>query len=51
MLDLLIATDCVRLKDSKIQLIKHAYVPGNDSIEIIRILGADTNELIIISKT
>jgi hypothetical protein len=46
MLDLLIAADCVQVKDNKVQLIKHAYVPGKDSAEIIRILGSDTNELI-----
>ena len=46
MLDLLLAADCVTHKDDKVELIKHAYVPGNDSAEIIRILGTDTNELI-----
>jgi hypothetical protein len=46
MLDLLIAADCVRVNANKAQLIKQAYVPGNDSAEIINILGTDTNELI-----
>lgn len=46
MLDSLIAADCVTVKDNKVQLIKHAYVPGTDPVEIIRILGTDTNELI-----
>jgi len=46
MLDLLIAADCVRVNGNKAQLIKQAYVPGNDSAEIINILGTDTNELI-----
>lgn len=46
MLDLLVAADCVTVKDNMVHLIKHAYVPGKDSAEIIRILGADTNELI-----
>lgn len=58
MLDLLLAADCVVLKQTSssddankskhktVELIKHAYVPSNDSSEIIRILGTDTNELI-----
>ena len=46
MLDLLLAADCVDIKDSTVRLIKHAYVPGKDSAEVIRILGADTAELI-----
>lgn len=46
MLDLLLAADCVQVEDNKVQLIKHAYVPGKDSAEIIRILGTDTNELL-----
>ena len=46
MLNLLIAADCVKVKDNTVQLIKHAYVPGKDSAEVIRILGTDTNELI-----
>lgn len=46
MLDLLLAADCVAVKDNRVELIKHAYVPGKDSAEVIRILGTDTNELI-----
>ena len=46
MLDLLIAAECVAVKDNEIELIKHAYVPGKDSAEVINILGNDTNELI-----
>ena len=54
MLDLLLAADCVTLnhanndgsKEKSVELIRHAYVPGKDSSEIIRILGTDTNELI-----
>jgi hypothetical protein len=46
MLNLLVAAECVKIKEQNIQLIKHAYVPGKDSAEIIRILGTDTNELI-----
>lgn len=46
MLDLLVTAECVRVNDNKAQLVKHAYVPGNDSAEVINILGTDTNELI-----
>jgi hypothetical protein len=46
MLDLLVAAECVQLKDNKAELIKHAYVPGKDSAEVLRILGSDTNELL-----
>lgn len=46
MLDLLLLAKCVALKDNEVKLIKNAYVPGNDSAEVISILGTDTNELI-----
>jgi hypothetical protein len=54
MLNLLIAANCVKVisgsdknrKKDSIELIKHAYVPGNDSTEMIAILGTDTNELL-----
>lgn len=46
MLDLLLAAKCVEIKNTNVQLIKKAYVPGTDSAEVIRILGTDTNELI-----
>jgi hypothetical protein len=46
MLNLLIAADCVRVKNNTVQLTKHAYVPGKDPAELIQILGTDTNELI-----
>jgi hypothetical protein len=46
MLNLLLDADCIAVEDNQVELIKHAYVPGKDSEEIIRILGADTNELI-----
>ena len=45
MLNLLVAADCVKVTGNTVQLIKHAYVPGKDSAEVIRILGTDTNEL------
>ena len=46
MLELLLNAECVKIEKSKVHLIKHAYVPGKDSTEIIRILGSDTNELL-----
>lgn len=46
MLNLLVAADCVTVQNDEVRLIKHAYVPGKDSAEVIRILGTDTNELI-----
>ncbi len=46
MLDLLLAADCIELVDGRVKLVKQAYVPGKDSEEVIRILGADSNELI-----
>jgi len=46
MLNLLVAAECVKVQDNEVHLIKHAYVPGQDSAEVIRILGADTSELI-----
>ncbi|HHJ36226.1 MAG TPA: hypothetical protein ENJ87_10720 [Gammaproteobacteria bacterium] len=46
MLNLLIAADCVKVEKNTVQLIKHAYVPGKDSVEVIRILGTDVNELL-----
>ncbi len=45
MLDLLESSGCVERIDGKVSLISHAYVPGNDPIDIINILGADSNEL------
>jgi len=46
MLDLLDSSGCIQVSDDTVHLIKHAYVPGNDSEEIIKILGNDTSELI-----
>ena len=46
MLDLLQGAGSVENDGDSVRLIKHAYVPGNDSEEIIRILGKDTAELI-----
>lgn len=46
MLDLLQTANCVKVEGNQVELVKHAYVPGTDSAEIIRILGVDTQELI-----
>jgi hypothetical protein len=46
MLDLLLAAGSVDKNGDTVNLIKHAYVPGSDPEEIIRILGKDTAELI-----
>ena len=46
MLKLLESSSCVEIKDNRVQLVRNAYVPGNDPEEIIRILGNDTSELI-----
>ena len=46
MLDLLHNAECIKVEDNKVHLIKQAYVPGKDSVEIIRILGTDTSELL-----
>jgi len=46
MLDLLSSSDCVQISGDTVHLVKHAYVPGDDSEEVIKILGNDTSELI-----
>lgn len=46
MLDLLEGSGCVRVVEGQVQLIRHAYVPGNDPEEVVRILGNDVEELI-----
>lgn len=46
MFDMLEASHCVEKKDGVVYLTNHAYVPGNDSSEVIHVLGTDTNELI-----
>jgi len=46
MYNMLESSHCIEKKDGMVHLINHAYVPGNDSSEIINILGTDTNELI-----
>lgn len=46
MLSVLEAAGTVRRSGDQVKLIKRAYVPAGDSIEKIRILGADSAELI-----
>jgi len=46
MLDLLLEAECVQVQQDSVQLIKPAYLPGNDSTEVAFILGNDANELI-----
>lgn len=46
MLQLLCDAGCATAGNDGVELIKHAFVPGKDSEDIVRILGADTNELI-----
>lgn len=45
MFDLLQKSRCVELMDNRVCLISHAFVPGNDPVDVIDILGADTSEL------
>ena len=46
MLDLLEAAGSAETVDGHVYLISHAYVPGNDPVDILNILGTDCNELI-----
>jgi len=46
MLDLLLEAKCVQVQQDTVQLIKPAYLPGNDSTEVAFILGNDANELL-----
>jgi hypothetical protein len=46
MLDMLLDAGSVRRRDDTVRLIRHAYIPGGDSAEKIRILGNDAGELI-----
>ena len=46
MLDMLVDAGSVRKLDGKVRLVRHAYIPGGDSIDKIRILGSDVAELI-----
>ncbi len=46
MLDMLVDAGSVKRQDNSVRLVRHAYIPGGDSIEKIRILGTDAAELI-----
>ncbi len=46
MLSVLRSAECVQLIGTHVKLIKRAYVPAGDPVEKIRILGADSAELI-----
>lgn len=46
MQDLLLDAKCINVENGGVSLIKQAYLPGKDSIDIMRILGADTKELL-----
>ena len=45
MFDLLEKSGCVEKHNDKVHLVSHAYVPGNDPVDIINILGTDSREL------
>ncbi len=45
MLDLLEQSGCVEKHGDRLHLITHAYVPGNDPVDLIDILGTDSHEL------
>lgn len=45
MFDLLEKSGCVEKHDGKVHLVSHAYVPGNDPVDVINILGTDSREL------
>jgi len=45
MFDLLAQSGCVEKHGERLHLISHAYVPGNDPIDLIDILGTDSHEL------
>lgn len=46
MLNTLEEAGSVKLVKGKVRLVRHAYVPGGDAVEKIRILGTDAAELI-----
>jgi len=46
MLTVLSAAGSVDKQDDKVRLIRHAYVPGNDPIDKLNILGKDVAELV-----
>jgi hypothetical protein len=46
MLDMLVDAGSVARHDDKVRLVRHAYIPGGDPVDKIRILGTDVGELI-----
>ncbi|WP_243755231.1 DUF6502 family protein [Thiomicrorhabdus sp. 6S3-12] len=46
MLDQLTSAGCIRVEDDQVYLLKMSYLPSNDQEELIKILGADTAELL-----
>lgn len=46
MLDLLVATGNIHVLEHEVKLIKHVFIPRNDSLEKIKILGDDVSELL-----
>jgi hypothetical protein len=46
MLSMLEEGGTVSVKEDRVRLVRHAYVPGGDAIEKIKILGSDVYELI-----
>ncbi len=45
MFDLLEKSGCVEKHNNKVHLVSRAYVPGSDPVDIINILGTDSQEL------
>lgn len=46
MLDVLSSAQVIAQQVDTVKLVKHAYVPGNDPIDLLHILGTDSAELI-----
>lgn len=46
MLTVLETAKAISVEESEVRLIKHAYIPGNDPVQKVQILGTDVAELI-----
>ncbi|PCH61420.1 MAG: hypothetical protein COC05_01110 [Gammaproteobacteria bacterium] len=46
MLDVLSNAEAIQLEGDSVKLLKHAYLPGNDPVDILNILGTDSAELV-----